>query len=609
VTDDIPVVVDFENLPIIDGSGKKPKPVGVSILEPGVDNTYWGFAHPGYNPHTYEDAKRALVSVWERPMVFHNCKHDIGVALEHFDLPWPERYDDTMFQAYLVSPLERSLGLKDLAQRLLGIDPEERDAVYAWLKANFKGPFLDDHKTITEKNAGAYIGYAPYEVVAPYAMGDTSRTRGLHAFLRPKIEKMGMDAAYQRELAIAQVGYWMERRGVRVDRPRLLADYEKYEREKANQTRIITSYLGDIDVGKPAQVARAILEKGYADELPRTPTGRMSTSKASIESSVTEPALLKALRYRATLKTLTQTFFKGWVHFSAADGHVHPSWNQTLNTEGYGARTGRFSCSDPNLTNVPTEFDTEHEEQALYGCDLPFMRQYILPDEGQIIVPADFNGQEMRIMAHYAEGRAQQIYQEDPQADFHAVASALIKQYVGLSVPRKMCKIVGFSLIYGSGIATLARQLTTAGFPTSEEQARKIKNAYFKAIPGLADFIALFRNRKQVKTWGGRILPAEEPRIIDGEWREFYYKLCNYLIQGSAADQSKEAMLRYNAQREHGRLLMMVHDELVISTPEIYVNGEVPILKASMEEMPGWDVPFRVEVEYGHNWHDLKEFA
>jgi len=599
---DIPVCIDFETQPIIEGSGKKPVPVGVSVLVPGQDNTYYGWGHPGNNPHTFEDGKRALVSVWDKPLLFHNCKFDIGVAIEHMGLPWPERYDDTMFQAYLVSPLERSLGLKALASRLLGIDPEERDAVFMWLKANFKGPFLPDHKIVTEKNAGAYIAYAPYDIVAPYAMGDTSRTRGLHAFLHPKVEKMGMESAYQRELAIAQLGYWMERRGVRVDRARLLQDYEKYEKIKAQQSDIIHSYLGDIDIGKPAQVARALLEHGYADSLPKTPTGKMSTAKASIESSVNDPTLLKALRYRSTLKTLTQTFFKGWSEYSAADGHVHPSWNQTLNADGYGARTGRFSCSAPNLTNVPTEFG-EDEHDTLHDVDLPFMRQYLLPDEGQIIVPADFNGQEMRIMAHYAEGRALQIYNEDPTADFHAVASALIKQYTGLVVPRRMCKIVGFSLIYGSGVATLALQLGV-----TEEQARRIKNAYFKAIPGLAEFVALFRNRKQVKTWGGRILPAEEPREVDGVWREFYYKLCNYLIQGSAADQSKEAMLRYNAQREHGRLLMMVHDELVISVPQDYARNEVPILKFSMEDMAGWDVPFRVEVEYGHNWHELQPY-
>jgi DNA polymerase-1 len=598
---DIPVVIDFETKAIIDGSGIKPVPVGVSILMPGEENIYVGWGHPGHNPHTRADGRRILGMVWDKPLLFHNCKFDIGVAIEHMGLPWPRQYDDTLFSSYLVDPLAKSLGLKQLAAKLLGIDPEEKDAVYRWLKANFKGPFLPEHKIITEANAGAYISYAPYDIVAPYAMGDTSRTRGLHALLRPRVTAMGMDRAYERELRIAKLGYEMERTGVRVDRDRLVADYGKYERIKAEQGDIISSYLGDIDITKPVQVAKAVIDKGYAVDLPRTPTGRLSTAKASVEAHVNEPALLKALRYRSTLQTLTNTFYKGWIEHSARDGHVHPSWNQVKSQDG-GARTGRFSCSEPNLTNVPTEFG-ENEADVLHDVDLPYMRQYILPDEGQIIVPADFNGQEMRIMSHYAEGRALEVYQKDPTADFHAVASALIKQYTGMTVPRKMCKIVGFSLIYGSGVATLARQLGV-----TEENARKIKNAYFKAIPGLQEFIWQFRDRHSVKTWGGRVLPCEAAKEVDGEWRTYNYKLCNYLIQGSAADQSKEAMLRYDSRKEQGRLLMMVHDELVISVHDDNKHTEIPLLRDSMEAMPGWDSPFRVEVETGINWHNLEKY-
>ena len=591
------IIVDYETRPILSGSGLAPVPVGVSILQPGMDNVYLAWGHPGANNSTYEFARRALASVWDKPLVFHNCKFDIGVAIEHMGLPWPKHYDDTMFQAYLVDPLANKLGLKNLAQRWLKMDPEERDAVFLWLKDNFTGPFLDDHKMITVTNAGAYIGYAPYEVVAPYAMGDTLRTRGLHELLLPKVHERGMSDAYERELKIARIGYEMERVGVRVDRASLERDCLKYSALRSEADDVVSAYLGDIDLDKPAQIAQALLERGYADDLPKTPTGRLSTAKDSIEGNVKEPVLAQAIRYRGALHT-TGNYFKQWLQFSERDGHVHPSWNQTRSEKG-GARTGRFSCSEPNLTNV----SNENEEVALEGLDMPFMRQYILPDEGQIIIPSDFNGQEMRILAHYAEGRMAEVYRTDPTADFHSVASALIKQYAHMTVPRKLCKIVGFSLIYGSGVATLARQMGV-----SEEVARKIKYAYFKAFPGLQEFINIFRSKREVKTWGGRWLPTEPPHEVDGEWREFYYKLCNYLIQGSAADQSKEAMVRYDANKQHGRLLMMVHDELVISAPADYARIEVPLLTEAMEGMPGWDVPFRVEVESGVNWYNLEKF-
>jgi DNA polymerase-1 len=602
-----PIVVDFETKPIIEGSGKKPAPVGVSILVPGKPNVYYGWGHPGRNPHTWEDGRRALAASWDKPLLFHNCKFDIGVALEHMGLKWPEHYEDTMFQTYLVDPLAKSLGLKQLAEKLLGEPPDEQQAVFRWLKENFRGPFLPEHKIITQANFGAYIGYAPYSIVAPYAKGDTSRTLGLHRLLRPKITEKKMDAAYERELTLARIGYWMERVGVRVDRERLVADYAKYEHIKDQQRAVIEHFLGDIDITKPVQVAAALTDRGYAPNLPRTPTGRLSTAKAAIEENVTEPELRKAIRYWSTLRTLTQTFFKGWIEYSAADGRVHPSWNQVKSGES-GTRTGRFSCSDPNLTNVPTEFG-ENETDVLHDMDLPFMRQYILPDEGEVIVPADFNGQEMRIMAHYAEGKALEIYQDDPAADFHQVAYSLIRECVGqLTLTRKIVKIVGFSMIYGSGIDKLAAQLTQAGYPTTPEEAWGIKQAYFKAIEGLQDFISQFKGLPDVRTWGGRVIPAEEACIVDGVWRDFNYRLCNHLIQGSAADQAKEAMIRYD-ETGYGQLLMMVHDELVISVPEEKMETEVPILKSAMEDMPGWDVPFRVEVEYGHNWHDLKAYG
>lgn len=588
-------VVDFETEPIIKGSGKAPKPVGVSIWVPGEDNVYIGWGHPGANPHTWEDGRRALARVWDHKPVFHNVKFDAGVALEHMEFPWPEDADDTMIQSYLVAPLEPHLGLKPLAEKYLKMPAEEKDAVYLWLKENFKGPFLPEHKQITPSNAGAYISYAPYDIVAPYACGDTARTRGLHAAFKPKLEGMGMSLAYEREMELTEIGYWMERIGVRVNRAALMRDYEKYLKEKDALDEMIRGYLGDIDVGNPTQLANALLSSGYADALPRTKTGRISTAKAAIEENVSDPVLARMIRHRGVLKTLTGNFFKNWIALSAGDGHLHPSWNQ-VRSEDFGARTGRFSCSEPNLQNVATEFD----EDALKGIDLPFMRQYILPDEGHVIIPADYNGQEMRGLAHYAEGRAAEVYRADPRADFHQVASALIKQYTGLVVPRKMCKIVGFSLIYGSGVATLARQL---GVP--EDKARKIKDAYFAAFPGLKEFTWLFRRKDGVRTWGGRWLPVEPPREVNGEWRTFNYKLCNYLIQGSAADQTKEALRRYWRMALAGRLLMTVHDELVISAPLEYAWEEKEILKYSMEEMSGWDVPFLAEVEYGNNWHEL----
>lgn len=592
----MPVVVDFETREIVFGSGRSPRPVGVSIQHLGKEPCYFSFGHPGDNSCQEYFAKAALARVWDQELIFHNAKFDIGVAMEHWDFPFPKNWHDTQFLLYLKNPLAYSFALKPAAHALLGIAPEEQDAVRDWLMANQRKEWLvtdnrgDTHKTINKENFGAYIWRAPAAIVGPYANGDVFRTGKLWEELYPWVQQVGMLDAYNRERRLMPILMEMEKCGVRVDRERLERDQAKFllEYERAGET--IRRLLGDIDIDKPAELARAIESSPLGGRLARTPTGKLSTAADALVAAVSDRELLRALRYRSTLHTLLKTFFKGWLHYSKYDGNLHPSWNQVRTDKG-GTKTGRFSCSDPNLQNVPTEFD----DPVMEGLEIPYMRRYILPDEGKVIVPADYNGQEMRILAHYAEGRALEIYQNDPRADFHEVAAKLVNEFAGLMIKRKQAKITGFSLIYGSGIRALAAQL---GVPY--EESALIKNSYLKAIPGLEDFQESFYYRTTVKSWGGRIIPAD---------KGYEYRLCNYLIQGSASDQTKEAMIRYDDTREDGDLLMQVHDEVVIQVEEEKLRTEVPLLKHAMEKMPGWDCPFIAEVEYGPNYHDLKAYS
>lgn len=601
----MPVVVDFETKEIVNGSGLAPKPVGVAIQHLGKKPCYFSFGHFSGGNSCHEDfARTALARVWDQELIFHNAKFDISVAMEHWDLPFPKHFHDTQFLLYLNNPIAKTLSLKPSAAEILGMPPEEQDAVKDWLIANQKKEWLiDDHKSINATNFGAYIWRAPAAIVGPYACGDVVRTGLLWEHLLPLIQQRQMDNAYAREIKLVQTGYYLESQGVRVDREALIRDKEKYKAIFDAQGDIIRSYLGDIDLSKPAEIAKALEASPYASALRKTPTGKLSTAADALAEAVTEFPLLRALRYRATLHTLLNTFFANWLKFSARDGYIHPSWNQTRGQNGYGTRTGRFSCSAPNLTNVPTEFWEEEEgktleeqmaKNPLFGLDIPFMRRYILPDPGHVLVAADYNGQEMRGLAHFAEGKALEIYRDDPMADFHLVAARLVEETSGLKIKRKQAKITGFSLIYGAGVNALAGQLGV-----SQQEAYQIKTAYLKAIPGLKDFQESFYTRREVKTWGGRIIPAEPG------WG---YKLCNYLIQGSAADQTKEALVRYDANRVDGFLLGSVHDEVVASIPEECLHKEIPILRDAMENQPGWDVPFVVDIEYGKNWKDMVKY-
>ena len=600
----MPFVIDFETKRIINGSGLAPRPVGVSIQRLGFPSQYYAWGHPTNNNCVEENARAVLTKVWNsgEQLIFHNAKFDISVAVEHFGLEWPEgRFDDTMYLLYLYNPIATTLSLKPNSETLLGLPSSEQDELKDWLIRNQKKEWLSEgDKSVNRTNAGAYISFAPGDLVGRYAEGDTRRTGLMYEFLAPKIQMMNMWSAYQREIALTRIGYDMESVGVRVDREGLLRDREKFipiQNAVADRIRILLQCPG-LDPGNPGELAKALEASPLASPLPRTPTGRLSTAADSLEAAIHDKELLRCIRYWKTLQTLVGTFFKNWIRFSARDGNVHPSWNQ-VRGEHFGTRTGRFSCSEPNLTNVPTEFD----DPIFVGLEIPMMRKYILPDEGCVIVPADYNGQEMRGLAHFAEGRAMEIYRDDPRADFHEVAARLVKETSGLSIKRKQAKITGFSLIYGAGVPALAAQL---GVDPGE--AATIKNAYLKAIPGLADFQRTFDYRSEVRTWGGRIIPVEPARMYKGRLWTFNYKLCNYLIQGSAADQTKEALVRYDRTREYGDALMTVHDEIVIQVPLEHLGTEVKLLKAAMEDQPGWDVPFVAEVEYGKNWHDLEPY-
>jgi len=597
--------VDFETEAIEFGSGRAPKPVGVSIGPHGLwdKHKYWAFGHPTNNNCTEAEARAALAAIWDEPITFHHGKFDIAVALEHWKLPWKDTYDDTMYMLYLENPHSPDLGLKPSSDRLLGMPPDEQDEVRDWLISRGIVPS-------NTKEWGAHISKAPGDIVGRYAIGDTVRTGKLRDYCYDLIVRRGMLPAYEREIKLAKYLYEAEYKGVRIDRERLARDVPVFEAMLEQCEGAIQAKLGDHPIETPAQVASALTAAGY--QLRKTPTGRTSTAQDALHDAIKDdPELLQLLQYRGACKTLLGTFMRPWLAFSERDSHLHPNWNSTRGANGYGTRTGRLSCSNPNLQNVPTEFEFDYTGILAGFVPLPFMRVYILPDPGELLLTSDFNGQEMRLLAHFAEGKAAEIYNENPRADFHAVAVEVVESTAGpvwtsitAKGKRKQAKITGFSIVYGAGVAALAVQLGISG-----GEASTIKKAYLRSMPGLPEFQGSVSQRSEVKTWGGRLIPVEPPKVNeDGSIWTFNYKLVNHLIQGTAADQTKESIIVYHENpHKVGRFLMTVHDENVISVKIEDLLAEAKRLASAMEDLPGFDVPFIVEMEYGDNWHELTE--
>ena len=602
-----PVVIDFETYPIRGRPDYPPAPVGVAIKYPGRAARYYAWGHPTENNTTKEKAGEALRKAYAHRggLLFHNCKFDLDVAEVHFGIGLPnwDMVHETMFLVFLDNPYAREVGLKPAASHYLGLAPDERDAVSEWLIAHQPVPGV----RITKKTAGAYIAYAPGGLVGEYAIGDVVRTEGLFDHLFTRISERGMGAAYDRERKLIPILLDMERRGIRVDLPRLRRDVSTYDVALAELERWVRSRLGvgeEVNLDSGAQLVEALVAAGEADVSKMGVTakeGRVKTDKNALAAGVGDPQLAGVLRYVAQLKTCLGTFMKPWLEVAErSGGYIYTNWNQIRGGDG-GTRTGRFS-STPNWQNIPTEFGPIFNKVAAPFTlpELPLCRGYIIPYEGHILCGRDFASQELRILAHFEDGPMMQRYIENPEIDFHTYVSGSITQLRGAPLERKYVKIIGFSILYGAGVTRIAAQLGK-----SISEAGNLLDAYFQISPGIKELQRNLKYRGQckepIKTVGGRQYFVEPSKIIDGRQREFSYKLLNYLIQGSAADITKDAMLRFYDVAGPGFLLASVHDELLISVPLGRRDEIMTKLKFAMEETT-LDVAMLSDGEWGFNW-------
>jgi DNA polymerase-1 len=358
------------------------------------------------------------------------------------------------------------------------------------------------------------------------------------------------------------------------------------------------------------ELANALDKCGLVEHWPLTPTGRRSTARDAIQAAVSSPKVSGLLQYRGALGHCLANFARPWLALAQASPsgeRLHPEWNQVRQrgkqeNDLKGTKTGRLSCSNPNFQNPPNEYDLSIPPGL---PDLPIMRKYLLPERGHVWAKRDYSQQELRILAHFSEGRLYERYMDDPRIDAHTETGALIKEYAHKDLPRKYVKITGFSVIYGSGIPGLSRQLGV-----HPNDAQDVRDAYFAALPEVPTLMRECQDRGKrglsVVTWGGRHYFVEPPKVIKGQRRSFEYKLLNYLIQGSAADCTKEAILRWDEDPGNGEFLCTVHDEINISIPKEGWHVGMGKLRKAMESIE-FDIPMLSDGSYGPNWATLKE--
>lgn len=625
-----PVVIDFETFGIEGRPKYPPMPVGVSIKYPGKKAKYWAWGHPEGNNCCWSEAAAELAKAWDHKdgLLFHNGKFDVDVADVHFGLAVPswERIHDTLFLLFLDDPHQIELGLKPAAARLLNMPAEERDAVGDWLIEHQPVPGVKISKSkSSEHYFGRYIAYAPGDLVGTYANGDVDRTEAIFNLLWKKTVERGMLAAYDRERRLMPILLEMERQGLPVDLKRLRNDVAMYNEWRAKIDAWIIKTLKaspDINLDSGQQLVDAMVEAGKADPdlLPKTPTGKFQTNKEALLQGVTDKVLLAVLKYRTQLNTCLNTFMQPWLATAEASGGlIFTTWNQTKSPSGdhnVGTRTGRLS-STPNFQNIPKEFQPifHHEapDKKLPKCPfkdlppLPKVRSYITPFPGHVLIDRDYSQQEPRILAHFDGGALMDKYLEDPWIDFHDYAKAELEK-MGKFYDRKPVKNTNLGLIYGMGVGKLAERNGM-----TVEEAAELKQAILQLYPGLKqmyqDMKLRAKSGQPIRTWGGREYYCEEPKIINGRIQEFDYKLVNVLIQGSAADCTKEALIRYHAAKHpSARIVLIVHDQITVSVPKKIMKTEMEVLRQAMEGVE-FDVPILSEGSISStNWAELQDY-
>lgn len=620
------ITLDLETSEIKPRPDYPPVPVGCAIHAKGEKTRYLSWGHPSKNNTTKAQAKKELMRLWldPRPKLFHHSKFDYDVLTTHMGMPeldWSQIHD-TLFLVFLQNPDRSTLALKPVAEQVLGLPPNERDDVRQWLL---------DNKVIrkNDRKWGRFIDAVPGNLVGKYAIGDVTRTRKLFDKYYQEIINRGMGEAYDRERALMPMLLESERRGVRVDLTNLGHDVSHYHVGLERIDDWIRKRLkapSDLNVDADEELGEAIQKAKMADltKWVRTESGKQySMAKGALAEAITDAPLAAALAYRAPLATCLRTFMDPWlVVAQRTGGLIYTTWNQ-VRQDYYtgtdkGARTSRLS-STPNFQNIPTGrnikgivFDAISKFPALKKLldeyPIPKVRSYLLPNKGKAWIKTDVSQQELRILAHYEDGTLLDAYKKNPNLDMHVFVQKAVSGLLNIEISRDPIKTLNFGIIYGQGT-----KRTAEGMGVAFDLASRIQLAHSELFPSIAklkkDLKNFAKQNLPIRTWGGREYYCEAPREIKkgprkGQMQSFEYKLLNRLIQGSAADHTKQAIINYyNDNKRNGDFLVQVHDELNVEVDnrKNLIRQEAKTVQQAFANV-NFDVPMLSESSWGYSY-------
>jgi DNA polymerase-1 len=523
-------------------------------------------------------ALKPLLEDARRPKLGHHLKFDAHI-LENYGIALAGQQYDSMLESYVLNSVGTRHDMDSAAQKYLGISTIHFEDVCG------KGA-----KQIT-------FNQVDVDRATEYAAEDADVTLRLHHALWPQLESLPrLKTLYETiEQPLVPVLFRMERTGVLVDRALLKQQStELAVRMLELQAQAHIEAGGVFNVDSPKQLQEILFGKLGIPVMRKTPTGQPSTAEDVLEElAATYPLPKLILEYRGIAKLKSTYTDKLPEQIDAATGRIHTSYHQAV------AATGRLSSSDPNLQNIPIRTPEGRR-----------IRQAFIAARGCSLVAADYSQIELRIMAHLSEDTSLlTAFAED--RDVHQATAAEVFGSALDAVTadqRRSAKAINFGLIYGMSAFGLARQLGIG-----RNEAQRYVDLYFERYPGVKRYMDETKQKAReagfVETLFGRRLYLPEIQSRNQALRQYAERSAiNAPMQGTAADIIKRAMIAVDAWLQssmiEARLIMQVHDELILEVADSVIDIVVPQLRSHMAQAAALAVALKVDVGIGRNWDE-----
>jgi DNA polymerase I len=513
-----------------------------------------------------EDASLKKVC-WDSKL-FILSQDNVGTAIDN-------SLEDVMLMAFLTAPNAGDFSLKRWALDQLHVSLEEG-------KTKKQGSLLDEPDNKVERLCRRL-----------------EAVRRLYELLHPRLDPLELRALYEDiERPLAPVLADMERMGIKVDRGVLQKMSAAMETQLADLTHRIYQAAGmEFNINSTKQLGEILFEKLNLPSSKKTrKTGGYSTDQAVLEELAQTydlPKLILEYRQVAKLKSTYVDSLPALIN--PKTGRVHTSFNQT------GAATGRLSSSDPNLQNIPIRSDLGR-----------LIRAAFVPEKGNLLISADYSQVELRILAHLSQDEVL-VSAFKAGEDIHDRTAREVfseEELANRAECRRRAKVINFGIVYGLSAFGLSQNLGI-----SREDAQAFIDAYFRRYSGVRNWLdrTLEETRQSgmVRTLFGRIRPIPDIHSKDFNVRHFAERIAvNSPIQGTAADIVKIAMIRVHKALQQrslsAKILLQVHDELVLEVPQAEVDVTRTLVQEEMEGAASLIVPLKVDLNVADNWMDMK---